>query len=450
MLTRRQFLVRSLKTSSLVALSTTVPGFLANAARAAAPGKDHILVVLEMNGGNDGLNTVIPFGDDLYHKSRPTLAFKKEAVIPIDDYHGLHMGLQALSGLMNQGQLAIVQGVGYPNPDRSHFESMDIWHMGDPKRKIGTGWLGRAMNGIKIPEGEIPGMYVGTEKLPLALEGSQFGTPAIDPKRPYELRLEGGQTISVQQPTLPDAPQLPDAGPIKPRDDKPSPHREARMKLINELTESTPASQGDLLQFVRRSSLQTYTAVESLRKLMAEQPRPDQNEEQLARFQGVQGGQGNLSRQLGLVAKMIQAGFGTRIFYVSIDGFDTHSDQAKDHQRLMEQTGFAIAEFFKQLKQAGDDKRVLLMTFSEFGRRVKENGSKGTDHGAGSCLFLAGPQAKAGLVGKHPNLADLDQGDLKHHTDFRRVYATLLDKWLECDSAKVLGAKFDHVGVLKG
>jgi len=245
--------------------------------------------------------------------------------------------------------------------------------------------------------------------------------------------------------TVVDAP----GAPQKPKEEKPSPHREARMKLIKELTGEPGASApgGDLLQFVRRSSLQTYTAVESLRRLMKEELGPMPPE---ARQFGRGQQPARLFNDLNLVAKMIRAGFGTRIFYVSIDGFDTHANQKGDHFNLMQQLGNAVMNFFQQLQQSGDDKRVLLLTFSEFGRRVKENGSKGTDHGAGSCLFLAGPQAKAGLVGKHPSLADLDAGDLKHHTDFRRVYATLLDKWLECNSEKVLGAKFPHAPVLKG
>jgi uncharacterized protein (DUF1501 family) len=453
MFTRRQFLIRTLQGSSLVALHSLVPGFLANTARAAAPGKDKILVVLEMNGGNDGLNTVIPFGDDLYHKNRPTLGYKKNDVIPVDDHIGLHPGLRGLSGLLNQGQLAIVQGVGYPNPDRSHFESMDIWQMGDPKRKVGTGWLGRTMNTVRIPEGHMPGIYVGKEKLPMALEGSSTGTPAIDPAKPYELRLESGDKISVEEVTIQEGnavfTQVVSDGSRKPKEEKPSPHREARMKLIKELTGEPGASApgGDLLQFVRRSSLQTYTAVESLRRLMREDLRgaPEPPER---RFRP--GQQSTLAGDLGLIAKMIRAGFGTRIFYVAIDGFDTHSKQKMDHNNLMLQIGDAVQSFFQQLQQSGDDKRVVLMTFSEFGRRVKENGSQGTDHGAASCLFVAGPQAKAGLIGKHPSLADLDAGDLKHHTDFRQVYATLLDKWLECDSEKVLGTKFAHSPILKG
>src|SRR5262249_21356812 len=153
-------------------------------------------------------------------------------------------------------------------------------------------------------------------------------------------------------------------------------------------------------------------------------------------------GRNQLFRKLQLIATLIQRDFGTRVFYVSLDGFDTHSTQAAEHQRLLGELANSINNFFGQLQPSGQDKRVLLMTFSEFGRRVYENGSRGTDHGSGSCLFVAGPAAKGGLVGKHPSLSDLDSGDLKYHTDFRRVYATLLDQWLGCDSRAVLGDKY--------
>lgn len=450
MLSRRQFLKRSLKGSSLVALTAAVPDFIVNSARAAEPGKDNILVVVELTGGNDGLNTVIPYGDDLYHKYRPTLRFTKNEIVHIDDYHGLNPGMRSLQPMLGKGELAIVQGVGYPNPDRSHFESMDIWQMADPARKVGTGWLGRTIGHVKIQEGGIPGMYVGSEKLPLALEGSALGVPTLDPKKPYELQLEGGGALKAEGTNdFPAVVAAPAAEEAKKKDDKPpalNPHREARMKLIRELTEGNAAG-SDLLQFVRRSSVQTYSALEGLRKLMDEDRRGRQPQfDPFNRNAGTQ-----LVFELDLIARVIRAGFGTRIFYVSMGSFDTHANQRQEHQNLLAQLANGIFSFYQKLEQSGDAKRVLLMTFSEFGRRVQENGSKGTDHGAGSCLFVAGPAAKGGLVGKHPSLAkdDLDAGDLKHHTDFRQVYATLLDKWLNCDSRQVLGGQFGHLALLK-
>jgi uncharacterized protein (DUF1501 family) len=153
--------------------------------------------------------------------------------------------------------------------------------------------------------------------------------------------------------------------------------------------------------------------------------------------------------KLNLIANLINKNFGTRVFYTMIDGFDTHSAQADQHRRLLAEVADGVTNFFQTLKSGGNDKRVLVMTFSEFGRRVQENGSRGTDHGAASCLFVAGPGVKGGPVGKHPSLSDLDAGDLKYHTDFRQVYATLLDKWLACDSQAVLGGTFEHIDLLK-
>jgi uncharacterized protein (DUF1501 family) len=421
MLTRRQFLRRTLQGSSLVALAGSVPGFLATSARAAPPAKDApVLVVLEMGGGNDGLNTVAPFADEEYQKARPTLRLRRDEVVRVSDAVGLHPSLRPLDRLLQKGQLAVVQGVGYPNPDRSHFESMDIWHSADVRRRTRSGWLGRSVSALKVPEGHMPALHVGMTRLPLALQGSATATPTINPDRPFDLHL-GGVTGRQQE----------------------------RMKLILDVTQERPphpAGQGeggadDLLQFVRRSSLKTYAATEQLRQLLA------------SRGSGAgRYGSGALGYHLGLVAWMIRSGFGARLFFVSIDGFDTHSEQRNAHPNLLQQVAEGVNGFFQDLEQARVADRVLLLTFSEFGRRVRENGSRGTDHGAASCLFVAGPAARGGLAGQYPSLApgDLDQGDLRHTLDFRQVYATLLDRWLGCDSRLVLGEQFEHVPLLRG
>ncbi|HVK15478.1 MAG TPA: DUF1501 domain-containing protein [Fimbriiglobus sp.] len=440
MFDRRTFLARSLKTSSLVALGATVPGFVTRTARAAAPGKETVLVVLEMTGGNDGLNTVVPYADDLYHKARPTLRFTKEQVVKVDDHIGLHPALRPLERMLKEGQMAVVQGVGYPNPDRSHFESMDIWQSADVKRQIRSGWLGRGLGGMKFSAGAVPGVHVGTEQLPLALAGASTGVPSIHPSRPYDLELDvrpfSGNPNTVQFSRF--NPNGMPAGPST------EPHHQARRKLIEDLASLPPGSDGSLYQFVQRSQVQTYANVERLRKIMEE----DLKMSRTGRVPGF-AGNGELARNLSLVGQMINADFGTRVFYLSISGFDTHSEQQRQHEQLLGQIATALSGFFEQLKQGGNAERVLLMTFSEFGRRVQENGSKGTDHGAGSCLFVVGPGAKGGAVGKHPSLADLDNGDLRHHTDFRSVYAALLSGWLGCDARTVLGGRFDSAPVLK-
>jgi uncharacterized protein (DUF1501 family) len=416
MFTRRQFLSRSLQGSSLLALGSVVPEFIANTALAAEKGKDTVLVVIELNGGNDGLNTVIPYGDDLYHKYRPTLGYKKDAVVRLNDQLGLNPGMNGFRQMWDQGQLAVVQGVGYPNPDRSHFESMDIWQTADPQRNIKTGWLGRSANELQGQSGFVPILHIGTDRQPPAVQGTPGGAISINSRQPFKLELGGG-TVAQHK---------------------------ARRKLLEEL--SAPDDKADdILQFVRLRQLRTMTSVERLHELLSKQ-RLQPNS-----FFGPDGpyGPNSLPMQLQLVANLIITGFGTRIFYVMIDGFDTHSQQIEGHRKLLAQLADAIANMFNTLKNGGHDKRVLVMTFSEFGRRVQENGSKGTDHGAASCLFVAGPALQGGVVGEHPSLKDLDSGDLKYAIDFRRVYATLLDSWLHCDSKAVLGGKFEHVDGLK-
>jgi uncharacterized protein (DUF1501 family) len=416
MFSRRQFLTRTLQGSSLLALGSVVPEFLANTARAAEKGKDTVLVVIEMSGGNDGLNTVIPYADDLYHKYRPTLGYKKDQVVRLNDRLGLNPGMRSFQQMWDQGQLAVVQGAGYPNPERSHFESMDIWQTADPRRRIQTGWLGRGANELQGKGGFVPILHVGSGRQPLAVQGTPGGAVSINDRENFKLEMGGG-TADRQK---------------------------ARRKLLEEL--ATPDGKSDdILQFVRLRQLRTMTSVERLQELLA------QHHQRQNPVFGQNGAYGpnSLPMQLQLVANLIISGFGTRIFYVALNGFDTHASQAEPHRKLLGQLADGISNLFNLLKKDGHDKRVLVMTFSEFGRRVQENGSNGTDHGAASCLFVAGPALKGGIVGEHPSLKDLDSGDLKYALDFRRIYATLLDSWLHCDSNAVLGGKFEHVEGLK-
>ncbi len=411
MFTRRQFLTHALKGSSLVALSATVPQFVSRTAQAAAPGKDNVLVVLEMTGGNDGLNTVLPYADDLYHRDRPTLRQTKDVVIRLDDHVGLHPAMQGLRPLWQDGQLAVLQGVGYPNPSRSHFESMDIWQSADLKGTSRTGWLGRAAAESDSRSGGVPILHVGPARLPLALAGAPGGgAVTVDDQSSFRLELGAGKAEQ----------------------------HKARRRLLEDL--AAPAGQAradDLASFVARQQVQTLTAVERLRDLV-EGPHA------VAR-QGT-----GLGQKLQLIAGLIARGFGTRLFYLHLDGFDTHYFQNLTHRSLLAELADGVGGFFRTLKTTGHDRRVRLMTYSEFGRRVDENSSRGTDHGAASCLFVAGPSIRGGVVGRHPSLADLDAGDLKYHTDFRRVYATLLDGWLGCDSKAVLGATWEDVRELEG
>jgi uncharacterized protein (DUF1501 family) len=411
MFTRRHFLTHTLRGSSLVALSTVVPQFVSRTALAAPPGKDNILVVLELSGGNDGLNTVIPYADDLYHKARPTLRQLPNEVIRLDDHVGLHSAMKGLKPLWDQGQLAVVQGVGYPNPQRSHFEAMDIWQSADARAITTTGWLGRAAAESENRSGAVPILHIGPNALPRAVTGAPGGgAVTLNSRHSFRLELGGG---NLQQ-------------------------QKTRRRLLENLATPTTAAapQGDLASFVQRRQLQTLTALEHLRELL-EGPHA-------VPAQGT-----GLAQKLQLIAGLIARGFGTRLFYVNLDGFDTHAAQSFMHQKLLAELADSIGGFFQALQKTGHDSRVRLMTFSEFGRRVDENGSRGTDHGAASCLIVTGPSVRGGMVGKHPSLADLDVGDLKFHTDFRGLYATLLDSWLGCDSKAVLAARWEHVQALE-
>jgi uncharacterized protein (DUF1501 family) len=421
MSTRRDFLKTTLGTSSLLAVGGVVPEFLANTAMAADKAdkkKDTVLVVVELTGGNDGLNTVAPYGDDLYQKARPTLAFKKKDVQKLDDYHGLHPRMSDLKRLYDEKRLAVIQGVGYPNPDRSHFESMDIWQLADPKRAHGSGWLARTIPAMHVSDAGVPGMYIGDERLPVAMQGADGGVISLADRATFRLQLSG--------------------------------NADTRRTLIQDLNGGKDAG-ADLAAFVRKRQIQTYTSLEKIEEALREagsSGRGRTNEFVNGRFVSKDPDDLNtLSGKLGLIGRMIQKGLGTRLYYVQLGGFDTHANQSEMHARLLGELSSAVGQLITSL-QGEHSERVVVMTYSEFGRRVKENGSRGTDHGSGSCMFVAGTPVKGALVGKHPSLSDLTDGDIKYHTDFRRVYATLLDDWLGVDSKVVLGDTFEKLALI--
>ena len=442
MLTRRSLLERSLKGASMIAAGPMVPGFLASTARAAEPGGETILVVLEMTGGNDGLNTVVPYADDHYRRARPTLRIDGDRVVRLDDRLGLNPGLRALEPLLEADRVAIVQGVGYPNPDRSHFESMDVWQSADPSGTTGDGWLGRGLGNMTAAMGSIPGLHVGDDALPMALRGPSATVPTVHPNRPFDLELAPGGPPSPFNDQLRQFGRISMPSPMPSSDD---PLLAPRRRLIEELAADTPTDD-PMHRFVRRSALRTYAAVDQIREIV----RADRGAAMRFNPRGLPNGNG-LAQDLQLVADLIAAELGTRVFYVAQSGYDTHAGQLQTHEQLLGQLAGAVSGFFDRLEEAGHAQRVLLMTFSEFGRRVHENGSGGTDHGAASCQFLIGPKARGVVVGPHPALdpENLDSGDLAHRIDFRQVYATLLDAWLGCDADRVLGGTYAPLPMLK-
>jgi uncharacterized protein (DUF1501 family) len=412
--TRRDFLRLGLGTTTLLACGATVPTFLANAANAlaAAPsrdGKGRILVVVQLDGGNDGLNSVAPYADDLYVKARPRLHLGAKAVAKIDDRVGFHPGLSGFAKLLEQRQLAVVQSVGYPNPNRSHFESMAIWHTArpDPKRDT-TGWLARGIDAAPLPPGgDVPALHVSGETLPQSLFGSQRHVPSLTSLEQFRRRLGVPEAAGASE----------------------------QRAALDALSGEERGKSGSLLQFVERSATLTYTSSARLETVVAGSS-PGYPE-----FYG-------LARRLRLIGQLIKAGLSTSIYYTQLGGFDTHANQAGAHDGLMRETGNSLQAFLKDMHDTGNGGRVLVLVFSEFGRRLGENASAGTDHGTAAPVFLLGSPVKAGLHGPYPNLSDLADGDPKHAIDFRRVYASVLDGWLSCPSEKVLGEKFEPLPVL--
>jgi uncharacterized protein (DUF1501 family) len=406
---RREFLRLGLGTSALVSCSSTVPLFLARTARAAAPpaARGNVLVVVELTGGNDGLNTVVPFKDDDYRKHRPLLQLAARSVRKIDGRIGFHPGLDGFAKLLEDRRLALVQSVGYPNPNRSHFESMAIWHTGQLKPAGQTpGWLAGALELRKAPAGDAPALHVSTTIVPQALTGGGRQVPSLIDLEQFRRRLGVPEAAGA---------------------------REQRAALDRVLAEQR-GKPGSLLEFVEQSSALTYASSARLEGVVKEAPgSPNQF---------------SLRRRLNLIAQLIKAGLSTSIYYTELGGFDTHSRQLAQHDLLLRELGGSLQTFLDEMKKAGLDRRVLVLVFSEFGRRLRENASAGTDHGTAAPVFLLGGSVKPGVHGPYPDLQNLHDGDPRHAIDFRRVYATVLERWLGYTSGKVLGERFEPLPVL--
>lgn len=414
MSTRRDFF----RTSALLGFGASVPTFLGKTAFAAptseqAGAKDTILVVVQLTGGNDGLNTVIPFADAEYAQLRPTIGIPKAAVKKLTDSLGLHPAMGDFAKLYEDKALCVVQGVGYPNPDQSHFRSMDIWHAGSTEKNLTEGWIGKAFK-----HRAVPGFHLADsskESAPLALTGAPARVPSITSLEDFQLKTTATDAADKAK----------------------------QKKLIEEtasgkLTPRSPlrgeeGEKADLLDFVRRTAVTTYANTDKLASI-------GKNYTPKATYPNTP-----LANRLKLAAQLIDGGVGARLFYVSLDGFDTHAGQGGAtgaHANLLETVSGAIAAFYRDVAARGHGKRVCVMTFSEFGRRAKENGSKGTDHGSGAPMFLVGGRVNAGIVGDHPSLTKLEDGNLVHAIDFRTVYAAVLNEWLGIDATQVLGKGF--------
>jgi len=422
---RRLFMQQGLTFASLAAtaplfIQRSAMGLLAPAGSmlSSRPGvpEDRVLVVVQLSGGNDGLNTVIPFGHDDYYRARPGIAVAapgkgtndRPAALALSGVDGLgvHPSLDGFMQLMDDGVASIVQGVGYPNPNRSHFTSMDIWHTADTDAR-GNGWIGRyfdcTCNGRPTPEGAVS---IGREA-PLAMHGDLQRPVNFDSEQLFRW-LGEDLHASIAQPY-------------------------EQINRAGVLDEVDPDSQ---LGFLMRTALDAQVSSERIRKAVARPP--------LVAYP-----QNDLARQLRIVSAMIRDGLTTRVYYVSMGGYDTHANQFGQHANLLRQMGGALSAFYKDLKQQGNSGRVLTMVFSEFGRRVAQNASAGTDHGTAAPMYFVGDMVIPGVRGDHPSLTDLDEGDLKFSVDFRSVYAAVLEDWLGTSAKTVLGRDYKRAKIIK-
>jgi len=407
------------------AIAPTVPSFVNRtfaaldgvAASSFVPstGKDDtILVVMQLAGGNDGLNTVIPFADDAYYKARPQLAVAADEVHRLGDYCGLHPSLRNLAELHGNGHASIVQGVGYPNPNRSHFRATEIWHTAsDAEKNESYGWLGRYCDAACT--GEDPGAAI-----------------AVGDQVPQALRSQSGKSIAIGTPREYQFQDGMDPAPMEAMDDASASAGGSIDMLFGAADQDVHVA-----DFLQRTALDAVASSSKVQDILRKAHR------------GTDYPATDLGRRLELVARLIGGGMSSRVYYVSLGGFDTHANQAGSHERLLATFDQAVGAFCRDMKAQGNFDRVTLLTFSEFGRRVAQNASGGTDHGAAAPIFLFGGALKGGLVGKHPSLTKLERGDLVHHTDFRSVYATLLEQWLKTPSAPVLGRQFPTLPLLR-
>ena len=352
------------------------------------------LLLLELNGGNDGLSTVVPYADDVYHRSRTRVGVAAGDVLKLDDYHGFHPNLKGLHRVFDEGKLAIVEGTGYPHSNHSHFTSLDIWHTArETGRASGDGWIGRLLEAQYANETEIPhAVHVG-QSMPYALSSSTHPVVCFDSPTAYRW-AEDSKTIATTGGRKDDAA---DKSPL------------ARIRSI---VRNAETSSNDI-----RRACARYTP-------RVEYPSDD------------------LGQDLKTAAALLQSDIGCRVLSVTHHGYDTHTDQKRRHDQLMTELDGGLGAFLADVRGTPAGDQVLVLVFSEFGRRVEDNASIGTDHGTAGPMFLAGTPVKGGLYGKHPSLQELSDGDLIHTTDFRTVYATVIKTWFGIEPERILGASY--------
>ena len=368
--------------------------------------KDPVLVVLQLSGGNDALNTVIPYSDPLYFDNRPNVRIPEDQVLPINDQIGLHPTMGPVKALYDEGKVAIIQGIGYPNPNRSHFRSMDIWHTCEPDKVGDEGWLGRALRDLDPnTENVLTGVNFG-RGLPRALVAPGVPVASVGNLETYGV-LTG---IEAQ---------------------------DQRMKALETFSNvySPMIGQGPVLDYFARTGLDALKGADILSTAPAKYSST------------VEYGNDTVAQYMRNIVQTHLADFGTRVFYTTApyNSFDTHAGELANHTRLWTETSKAIGAFYEDLKEHNATEEVVLLVFTEFGRRVHDNGS-GTDHGAGGHAFVIGDKVKGGLYGQYPSLQpdQLVEGDLKFNNDFRGLYTTLLEKWLHLDAKPIVNGDFEQ------
>ncbi|MDI3312857.1 MAG: DUF1501 domain-containing protein [Mycobacterium sp.] len=392
-MSRRKFLIASAGAGALGLLSAAAVSWpdLRHAAsdRPLAEGSG-ILVIITLYGGNDGINTLIPYADNAYHDARPELAYAPGDVLPLDDQLGLNPALRGLARMWSERKLAIVRGVSYPQPDRSHFRSMDIWQTASPAEPVSTGWIGRWLDATG--DDPLRAVNIGAVLPPLAV-GDKCTAAALSPS----LTPQSEQRFTATMEAL---------GAADPGD--------------------SPAMSAVCAAYrAARTTDTTFAPV----KASGQDRNP-------------------LAAQLAVVAQAVRAGVPTRVYLVQLGGFDTHADERDTQQRLLQTFDEAVAEFLREMAVDRHGKNVVVLAYSEFGRRVAANASQGTDHGTAGPVFVAGAPVKGGFYGEEPSLTDLDNGDLKPTMDFRDVYYDLLVHTLQSDPTPSVGTGRHGVGFL--
>ncbi len=366
--------------------------------------KDPILVVIQLTGGNDYLNTVIPYGDGRYHDNRPTVGIPADQALPIDDHFGFNPALPEIKALYDAGKVAVINGIGYPTPNRSHFRSMDIWHTCEPE-KVGTeGWLGRVIRDIDPnAENVLTGVNFG-RGLPRAMALTGVPVASVAVLETY------GVLTGIQG----------------------EPERGEVLDIFARMYSPT-VGLGATMDYLGQTGLDALKGADILKAA------PDMY------TSSVEYADTGIARNLQGIAKVLTANLGTRVFYTQQGGYDTHASEADVHPKLLGDLSRAVSDFYADLREHDAADNVVMFAFTEFGRRVKDNGS-GTDHGSGGVAFAIGDPVAGGMYGAYPSLAegDLVEGDLAFNTDFRGVYGTLVEKWLGLDAPPVVGGRFEQ------